>query len=311
MFGHVFWPFIVAQRHVKARLQTVIEEERNRAQDSDKSESLPESALDLVFRRAASNIRTEQAVTDDVLMSELVELLITGHETTSVAMSWAVKYLADHQAVQEKLFHELQQCMPTPANTVPTSDEIKAACVPYLEAFIAETLRLACVGPISFREAKADCTIGGQRIAAGTPIILMTQDVTQQGMPTIAGSPNKSWVGRDASPQLSCFCPERWLDSEGNYNPDATYSIPFSVGARGCFGKKIALLEMRIAVTVLLWNFRFEKLGAEFSGYTASDRLTRRPNRCFVLPVPRTTGLVLREEARPVRLPPLGPEDMK
>lgn len=37
------------------------------------------------------------------------------------------------------------------------------------------------------------------------------------------------------------FDPERWLRSDGTFDPNAGPSLPFSLGQRGCFGKSLAV----------------------------------------------------------------------
>lgn len=306
-FSTLFRPFMNAQRVIESRLQAIIDSSRRKAQahDADKSNtSAPKNALELVLRRAAAQSRADEAVSDMFLMNELVELLIVGHDTLTSSLGWGLKYLADHQDVQERLYKELLRCIPSAEDVVPTSAQILSTHVPYLEAFISETLRLSCVGPISFREARTDCVIGGFHIPAGTPIVIMTQDVTHRGMHSVSGAAPASLGGRADDPPMNVFYPERWMDAEGKtYNPDALHSIPFSAGARGCFGKKIALVELPIMITVLLWNFRFEKLGAKFSRYEATDGLTRRPDCCYVSPVPRVQEMVVPEEVMAGVLP--------
>lgn len=174
VFKHIFWPFRSAQNHVEARIQRVIDDARQQLAVSEKTAYYPHSALELVLDRAASRPEAQHAMSDAALRSELIELLITGHETTASSLGWAVKYLADDQGVQDSLHEELTRLLPG-SDTVPTSEQIMATRLPYLDAFIAETLRYACTGPISFREAIQDCNILGHRIPSGTPIVLMSQ----------------------------------------------------------------------------------------------------------------------------------------
>lgn len=296
VFRQLFWPFQKAQKHVEACLQRVIDDARQKSADREKAAHYPQSALELVLDRAASRPQSQDAMSDAALRSELIELLITGHETTASSIGWALKYLADDQAVQGRLHEELLRFLPD-SGTVPTSEQMTMTRLPYLDAFIAETLRYSCTGPISFREAVQDCTILGHRIPSGTPIILMTQDVTHQeathlghesrpagSSPASTGRPESLGV---AEPPLNEFHPGRWLSPDGEFDPNAASSLSFSGGSRGCFGQRIAMLEMRVFLAVLVWNFRFAKLDPGLSRYGSLDGLTRKPSCCFALPVPR------------------------
>jgi hypothetical protein len=40
------------------------------------------------------------------------------------------------------------------------------------------------------------------------------------------------------------FDPERWLRSDGTFDPNAGPSLPFSLGQRGCFGKSLAVSSL-------------------------------------------------------------------
>lgn len=314
VFRHIFWPFQTAQKSFEGCLQRVIDETRRESADKEKAAYYPYSALELVLKRAASRPEAQDSMSDAALRSELIELLITGHETTASSIGWALKYLADEHGVQDRLHQELIRFLPD-SGTAPTSEQIVATRLPYLDAFIAETLRYSCTGPISFREAVQDCTILGHRISTGTPIVLMTQDVTHQEA-THTGHQPRPTNSNSASPKeqetqpiaeysLNQFHPGRWLSPDGDFNPSAAASLAFSGGSRGCFGQKIAMLEMKIFLAILVWNFRFPRLSAGLSHYGSLDGLTRKPSCCFVLPVPRAGRQAEGEKMGRPRLPPL------
>lgn len=316
-FRRVFGPFQRAQVYVEACLHRVIEDARQRACINKKNAQFPASALEFVLEKAAVRPQAEKVVSDAGLMSELMELLVAGHESTASALGWALKHFADYQVAQETLYQHLVASLPGAPGMLPTSEEIMTASIPYLDAVIAETLRLSCTGPVSFREAKQDCTVLGHRVPAGTPIMLMTQDVTHGGTESKKGGANttiqKEYLSaedgqlHEEEKPLDQFHPERWLTSAGEYDAQAVLSMPFSAGARGCYGAKFAVMEIRIILVVLLWNFRFAKLDARLSRYTSVDGLTRLPSCCNVLPVLRQGRHIERQDERSsFSLPALG-----
>lgn len=152
VFRNLFWPFQKAQKHAEACLQCIIDDVRQKPSDRAKATHYPYSALELVLERAASRPEIQDIMSDAALRSELIELLITGHETTASSLGWAFKYLADHEGAQGRLHEELVRSLPD-SGPPPTSEQIMTTRLPYLDAFIAETLRYSCTGPISFREA--------------------------------------------------------------------------------------------------------------------------------------------------------------
>lgn len=53
------------------------------------------------------------------------------------------------------------------------------------------------------------------------------------------------------------FIPERWLRDEpaGQRGDRLETNLPFSSGPRGCLGKNLAYLEMRIILARLFWRY--------------------------------------------------------
>ncbi|KAF2443839.1 cytochrome P450 [Karstenula rhodostoma CBS 690.94] len=238
---------------------------------------------------------------DAALRDELLELLITGHETTASSIAWALKYLTNNPESQSRLRASLYSAS---LNTDVTAQDIVATSVPYLDAVIAETLRLSATGPVSFRQTLLPCEILGHAIPAGTPIILVTAgpSYASPAMPAIPlvlrSSTSQAALLRKekSSPHpkhcmhdLQTFAPERWLVDD-RFDPNAVHMLPFSTGPRGCFGKKIAMLEMRVVIAILVLRFEFPRLEAGLSGSAARDGLTRRPTRCYVSPVSGRLG---------------------
>lgn len=270
-------------------------------------DSILNCALDEVFRKdfllGAGDGQPSEAATDAALRDELLELLITGHETTASSIAWALKYLTDNPITQVQLRKSLQAAFPQAGpSDLPSAKDIFTASLSYVDCVIAETLRLSNTGPVSFRQTVTQCNILGHTVPAGTPIILVTAgpSYSDPSMPwtpehlrsktSQAFSPlgQTSLYSKQTHHDLTLFDPTRWLRDDGTtFNPDAISMLPFSAGPRGCFGKRIALLEMKIVLTVLILTFEFPTLAKKLSGYSAIDGLTRRPRYCYVKPKKR------------------------
>ena len=52
------------------------------------------------------------------------------------------------------------------------------------------------------------------------------------------------------------FNPERW---EGNFSPQTYSYMPFYAGARGCLGKHMAMMMMKLTLSVLARNFDMDQ----------------------------------------------------
>jgi cytochrome P450 len=296
IFRHT--PFLPRAEHVKNEiLQSIIAAERVRYVREEKT--IVQCALDQVFSTDAMRApgSSEKATSDEHLCDELLELLITGHETTASSISWALKYLTDNPDIQDRLRKSLKTVFPTAsASNPPLASDLMTASLPYLDAVITEVLRCSNTGPVSFRQTIQDCNILGHYIPSETPIILVTAGPSynhsnkaiipehSRSLSSQATFLKKGAREFSSSFDANQFIPERWL-IDGEFNPDAGHSLPFSTGPRGCFGKKVALLEMRLMISLLILRFEFPRLPENMSKYTAKDGLTRRPDCCYVRPV--------------------------
>ena len=100
-----------------------------------------------------------------------------------------------------------------------------------------------------------------------------------------------SWDASDAS----LFRPERWLkrisDSSSEkpqnddgfvFNSQAGPINTFGLGLRGCFGRKLAYIELRIMLVMMIWNLELLRCPAELSAYASKLVHTGKPQQCFV-----------------------------
>lgn len=254
----------------------------------------PSGLSEVLKRNANLSSSAGRNSDDEALKDELLQFLVFGHETTSAGVGWAMKHLADNHHVQARLRAALRLAFPaTPDGKMPSAADIVAADVPYLDAFIAEVLRVSYVGPVAFRETLSDCDLLGFRIPAGTTILLVTggpSHLVEEPYikPEISrnhssGAKRKYW--NTGLAPLQQFAPERWLRADGTYDAIAGPSLPFSTGARGCFGRKIALVELKFMVSMLVLSFEFPGLEPRLSGYGSTDAQIRRPTSCYVQPV--------------------------
>jgi cytochrome P450 len=60
----------------------------------------------------------------------------------------------------------------------------------------------------------------------------------------------------DYWPQPRKFDPERW---QPGFNPEPFSYMPFFVGSRGCLGKHMAMMMMKLTLSVLAKNFEIQQ----------------------------------------------------
>ncbi|KAK2661668.1 hypothetical protein Ddye_000242 [Dipteronia dyeriana] len=55
------------------------------------------------------------------------------------------------------------------------------------------------------------------------------------------------------------FKPERWISEQGQIVHRPSYQFAaFGAGPRSCIGKDIALIQMKMVATAMLWNYRMQ-----------------------------------------------------
>lgn len=219
--------------------------------------------------------------------------IVAAHDTTSSNLIWILKYLTDIPHIQQKLRATLHEAHPEAAaeGRSPTAAELVHARVPYLDAVVEEALRLS---PISVtREALRDTELLGHHIPKGTVVFLLSNGASfldpaypvskDQRSATSKAASSNVW---DASADARAFHPERWLRNDENgalvFDSTAGPQLAFGMGSRGCFGKKLAYIEARIILTMIVWNFELLPVDKELSGYGATDGIAHRATQCFV-----------------------------
>lgn len=56
----------------------------------------------------------------------------------------------------------------------------------------------------------------------------------------------------------------------------------FGGGIRGCFGRKLAYVALRIIFTLIVFNFELEPLPEQLASLKAIDKLTHRPQNVYL-----------------------------
>lgn len=227
------------------------------------------------------------------MVVETLGFIIAGHDTTSTTLCWGVKLLSDNPRVQQRVRNDLQAAFPEAKaeGRLPTATEITKASLPYLEATMEEILRCGNTVPIVDRDAVQDTTLLGHFVPKGTHVFFLVNGPSflepafnieeSRRSPQARDSKVGAWAAED----IGVFKPERWLVNENGkevFDSQAGPDIPFGLGTRGCYGRRLAYLELRLLLTVFLWKFEFQKCPAELSGYDAVDGVVHGPKKCYV-----------------------------
>ncbi|XP_038575979.1 sterol 26-hydroxylase, mitochondrial [Micropterus salmoides] len=180
---------------------------------------------------------TQMSATD--VYGSIAELLLAGVDTTSNTLTWTLHLLSMHPQIQDSLYKEVSTLVP--ADRIPSAAEVTQ--MPYLRAVIKETLRMYPVVTTNARViSDKNVVIGGYQFSKKTSFLLCLYAISHD---------------EDTFPEPFTFKPERWL-RDGRERPHPFGSIPFGFGVRGCVGRRIAELEMYMALFRLIRQFEIK-----------------------------------------------------
>jgi cytochrome P450 len=178
-------------------------------------------------------------IDDDQLRDELVTMLLAGHDTTALALTYAWYLLDENPGARDRLHEELDEVL---GGAVPTVDDLSS--LSYTEAVLKESMRLYPPVYSLFRQPKLDVRIGEYRIPEGA-VVMLPQWVVHRD-PRWWDDPEQ-------------FRPERFLDG-GTDRPRDAY-FPFGAGPRQCIGKHLSLMEGRLILGTVASRYVLEREG--------------------------------------------------
>ncbi len=177
-----------------------------------------------------------RGMTEEQLRDEALTLILAGHETTAIALSWTFVHLSRHPEAQARLFAEVDDVL---GGRLPRFDDY--AKLPYAERVIQESMRLSPPAWSIGREPVRDVTIGDYDIAKGTQVWMAQW--------TLHRDP-RYWPRPDA------FEPDRWKDGLARSLHKFVY-FPFGGGPRVCIGNQFAMMESVLLLATIAQKFRW------------------------------------------------------
>lgn len=219
----------------------------------------------------AKDPETGKGLTTPELWGESNVLMIAGSDTTSTTLAAAIFYLVRNPRAMALLKTEVREAFDSVEDIVTGA---KLNELVYLKACLDEALRLAPAvpGAIPREVMEGGATVDGVYLPAGTD----------------CGTPTYS-IHRQAEyyrePQV--YIPERWIEGATCSVQDQKTSwkvskeevetarrafCPFSIGPRGCIGKGMAFMEMRLTIARMMFLFDIEfadRTGEDESGHLA------------------------------------------
>jgi cytochrome P450 len=172
---------------------------------------------------------------DQEVRDALITILIAGHDTTALALAWALADILPRPEVVDRLADELKQVAgggPPDARHLPDLE--------YLDATIRESLRRSPVVPFVVRKTMQPFATGGREYPAGVVLCPCSYLIHRR---------------EDLYPEPERFRPERFL--ERKFGPHEWF--PFGGGNRVCLGMPFALYEMKVLLATLFSQVRLAR----------------------------------------------------
>ncbi len=165
-----------------------------------------------------------QSLSDIEIRDIIVTLLFAGHDTTSIALAWALEQIVSHADASARIVEELQ--------TATGGGEFQSEHLErlsYLDATIHESMRRRTILPFVSRLTKQPFRAGGREYPAGVTLAPCIHLVHRRA---------------DLYPEPDEFRPERFLERRF----DSTEWLTFGGGNRMCLGMAFSLYEMKVVL---------------------------------------------------------------
>jgi cytochrome P450 len=164
---------------------------------------------------------------DEEIRDAILTLILAGHDTTSIALAWALEQIVPRADVVTRITGELRR---TTGGEPPCAEHLDR--LEYLDAAIRESLRIRTIFPFVVRLTKKAFQAGGREYPPGVVLCACNHLVHRR---------------KDLYPEPEVFRPERFL--ERRYAGHEWF--PFGGGNRTCLGMAFALYEMKVVLSTL------------------------------------------------------------
>ncbi|KAF0752653.1 cytochrome P450 4C1-like isoform X1, partial [Aphis craccivora] len=175
---------------------------------------------------------------DDDIRDEVMTMMLSGSETSTVTGCFCLLMLAMHPEIQDKVYDEIFEVLGDGDQTITIEDTTKLI---YLDQCIRETLRLYPLVPLFLRQLQDDVKIFSDDLTLPKGTICLISPLTTHHMPELYPNP--------------------WSYNPDNFNVENVYKrhkysyIAFSGGSRGCIGSKYGMLSLKVLISTFLRNY--------------------------------------------------------
>ncbi len=202
----------------------------------ERRERAPEGAPSDLFDLLSTEERDP-----DRLADQFATLITAGHETTAVALFWALYLVAATPEVEKRIAAEA-----APLDLGPEGAAEALSRLVYTRAVVQEALRLYPPAFTLARQARVADTAGGIAIPASAVLLIA---------PWVLHRHRRLWD------QPEKFDPARFLP--GAPPPERCAYLPFGMGPRVCIGAQFALTEATLVLAAMTRVFHIERADTE------------------------------------------------
>ncbi|XP_007119987.2 LOW QUALITY PROTEIN: cytochrome P450 2C31-like [Physeter macrocephalus] len=176
---------------------------------------------------------------EENLIQVVVDLFLGGTDTTATTLCWALIYMVQHGAIQERVQRELDEVLGT-SRAVRYEDRKR---LPYTRAVLHEVQRLSSVVTAgAVRQCVTSTRVHSHPMPKSTIIL--------PNLASVLYDP-ECWE----TPQQ--FNPGHFWDKDGNFLVNEAF-LPFSAGHRVCLGDQLVQMELFLMFATLLRTFWFQ-----------------------------------------------------
>jgi cytochrome P450 len=215
---------------LKALDATVLQLVENRCPASNDRGDLLNTLLN------AEQNAAERSLTRKQVRDEVVTMIVAGHETTAISLTWACHLLTQNPTIEQRLESELEKCL---GGRMPRAEDLPN--LGYVRMVLEEAMRLYPPVSIVARQAIAEAKTGGVTIPAKGVLVLSAY--TTHRHPQFWDDPNS-------------FVPERFSPERSEKRHRFAY-FPFLAGRHQCLGQPLAMLEGQLILAMVAQHCRF------------------------------------------------------
>ncbi|KAL8092485.1 hypothetical protein AgCh_034675 [Apium graveolens] len=223
----------------RSALKTII---NKRLKAMQAGECIYDDLLGILLDSNSSEIKENRNMRHGMSVDDVIEecklFYFAGQETTSNLLVWTMILLSQHSYWQERAREEVLQAFGSNKPDLNGLNHLKV-----VNMILLEILRLYPPGVVLTRAIFEDIKLGEISLPAGVllhlPVILLHHD--------------KEIWGDDAKE----FNPGRFSDGVFKATKGKPVYFPFSSGPRICIGQNFAMLEAKMAISMILQRFSF------------------------------------------------------